>query len=64
MKLVTFERGGAAQPGVLADKGVLDLAAAAAGKITSVLQIISDPAVLAQVRELAASGVGRYVQLG
>jgi 2-keto-4-pentenoate hydratase/2-oxohepta-3-ene-1,7-dioic acid hydratase in catechol pathway len=56
VKLVTFERGGAALPGVLTDKGVLDLAAASVGKkmaITSVLQVVSDPAALALARELA-----------
>jgi 2-keto-4-pentenoate hydratase/2-oxohepta-3-ene-1,7-dioic acid hydratase in catechol pathway len=58
VKLVTFERGGAALPGVLTDKGVLDLAAASAGKktaITSVLQILSDASALELVRELATS---------
>ena len=57
MKLVTFERGGAARPGLLADKGVLDLASAAAGRktpIISVLQILSDPAARDLVGELAA----------
>jgi 2-keto-4-pentenoate hydratase/2-oxohepta-3-ene-1,7-dioic acid hydratase in catechol pathway len=57
VKLVTFERGGAARPGLLADKGVLDLASAAAGRktpIISVLQILSDPAARDLVGELAA----------
>jgi 2-keto-4-pentenoate hydratase/2-oxohepta-3-ene-1,7-dioic acid hydratase in catechol pathway len=57
VKLVTFERAGAAQPGLLSEKGVLDLAAAAAAKnksITSVLQILSEPGALKLAGELAA----------
>jgi 2-keto-4-pentenoate hydratase/2-oxohepta-3-ene-1,7-dioic acid hydratase in catechol pathway len=57
VKLVTFERSGAALPGLLTDKGVLDLAAASVGQkpaITSVLQIISDPAVRDHAKKLAA----------
>jgi 2-keto-4-pentenoate hydratase/2-oxohepta-3-ene-1,7-dioic acid hydratase in catechol pathway len=57
VKLVTFERAGAIRPGLLSEKGVLDLAAAAAAKnksITSVLQIISETGMLKLAGELAA----------
>jgi 2-keto-4-pentenoate hydratase/2-oxohepta-3-ene-1,7-dioic acid hydratase in catechol pathway len=57
VKLVTFERGGAPRPGLLADKGVLDLAAAAAARkasIISVLQMLTEPAARDLAGELAA----------
>jgi 2-keto-4-pentenoate hydratase/2-oxohepta-3-ene-1,7-dioic acid hydratase in catechol pathway len=65
VKLVTFERGGAAQPGVLADKGVLDLAAASAGgkiAITSVRQILTDPAARDFAAELATKAKAEFWQ--
>jgi len=57
VKLVTFEHKGAPRPGLLTDKGILDLAAASAGlktPITSVLRILSDPALRAEAGKLAA----------
>jgi 2-keto-4-pentenoate hydratase/2-oxohepta-3-ene-1,7-dioic acid hydratase in catechol pathway len=58
LKLITFERGGTALPGLLTDKGVLDLAAASAGQKTplaSVLQLVSDPAARELAGQLAKS---------